>query len=109
MTDQVGVPREGYFRVRLIRGGLFVGVRFWLEGTQWRVEVDGRQVRVVDDHIILLDALEVWPHCGETNEISEREFNFLARRRDWAREHAPDHPAAKPHQPVDLSKLPPRF
>jgi hypothetical protein len=108
-------PRAGCFRTRLVRGGIFVGVRFFFdEAGHMRVEVDGRTHRIekgidgAPDQIVLLDPLEVWPWCcGQ--EITEREFQFLARRRQWAHEHAPDHPAANPREPIDLTKLPPRF
>jgi len=104
-VDRIDRPRAGFFRTRLIRGGIFVGVRFWTEGRDWRVEIDGRTTR---DDGFPLDPLEVWPYCAG-QEITEREFHFLARRRQWAQEHAPEHPAADPGEPVDLSKLPPRF
>jgi hypothetical protein len=108
MTERIDCPREGYYRLRLIRGGLWVGVRIWRDSGHWRVEVDGRQVRVEGDHIVPLDVFEVWPWCcGQP--ISRREFDFLARRRDWARRHAPEHPAANPKVPIDLARLPPRF
>jgi hypothetical protein len=106
-ADRIDRPRAGFFRTRLARGGIYVGVRFWVDTVDrcWRVEVDGRLTRTDGQP---LDPLEVWPWCAG-QEITEREFNFLARRRQWAEEHAPDHPAANPEEPVDLSKLPPRF
>jgi hypothetical protein len=113
-VPRIDQPREGYYRTRLIRGGIFVGVRFYRDAEGYlRVEVDGRSHRIVKqddapDQIVLLDPLDIWPWCcGQ--EITEREFHFLARRREWAHEHAPDHPAANPTQPIDLTKLPPRF
>jgi hypothetical protein len=111
---RIDQPREGHFRTRLVRGGLYVGVRFYYDGDGYlRVEVDGRTHRIErqdgePDRVVPLDPLEVWPWCcGQ--EITEKEFRFLARRREWAHEHAPDHPAANPREPIDLTKLPPRF
>jgi hypothetical protein len=101
---RIDQPQQGYYCTRLVRGGLSVGVRFFFDDVgHLRVEVDGRTARADGQP---LDPFEIWPFC---RPISEREFLFLARRREWAREHAPDHPAANPTRPVDLSKLPPRF
>ena len=114
----------GTYRVRLVRGGLFVGVRFWhgqptFDGDEldrsprWNVEVDGRTSRrIVDDDgndtgvRELLDPWEVWPFAGG-NPISEQEFAFLARRREWAEQNDPEHPAAQPRKAIDVRKLRP--
>lgn len=115
MSERIDIVRAGYFRRKLVRGGIWVGVRFWLDDEQqWRVEVNGNTHRIISKdngepaHIEPLDVYHEWAACcGQ--QITEREFQFLMRRREWARTHAPDHPAAQPHQPVDLSKLPPRY
>jgi hypothetical protein len=125
-AKQVDEIVGGYYRVRLIRDGIFVGVKFWyglpcFDGEEldrshrWNCEVDGRTTRpVVDDEgndtgvRELLDPFETWPYaCG--HPISEREFQFLATRRTWAEEHEPEHPAANPHRPIDIRKLRPGF
>ena len=115
MSERIDRPREGYYRTRLVRGGLYVGVRFYFDiDGHLRVEVDGRNHRVekgmdgAPDQIVPLDPHEVWPYVGG-EPISRKEFDFLARRRDWARQHQPDHPAANARQPIDIGKLPPRF
>ena len=111
-NPRIDVPVEGFYRTQLVRRGLNVGVRFYFDADGYmRVEVDGRTHKVLkqDDGSVvevLLDPLEVWPWCCGA-PIPEREFNFLARRREWAKEHAPDHPAANPREPIDLNKLPP--
>jgi hypothetical protein len=127
MSPQVGVPVAGFYTCRLIRDGVRVAVRIWfgqpiVEGEvqdrspRWCCEVDGctdrndydadgnRLGRVPLDP--LLDDPGVWTHCCG-NPISEREYDFLNRRRLWAVEHAPDHPAANPRTPVDVRALKP--
>lgn len=120
----VGEIVAGFYEVRLIRGGIYVGVRFWfgapvLDGDEqdrsprWCVEVDGQTTRpVVDDdghdtgQREYLDPFETWPYaCGRP--ISEREFNFRARRRRWAEDNDPEHPAAQPRRPIDVLNLKP--
>jgi hypothetical protein len=116
MSDaiQVGVPRAGFFRTRLTNGGIYVGVMIWHgcpviagerqdRGLRWCIAVNGRTTSRDGE---LLDVFERWPFvCGEP--ISHREYAFMKRRRRWAREHAPEHPAAKPFEPINLRKLPP--
>jgi hypothetical protein len=120
VTDPIspGTIIAGHYRTRLIRGGLWVAVRFWfgapiVDGEEldrshrWCVEVDGRTDRIdKDEGRVLLDPLEVWPWAGG-NPISEREYRFLRRRASWAVEHAPEHPAANPHKPINRRVMPP--
>jgi hypothetical protein len=116
---QIGVPREGFYRARLINNGMWVAVRFWygqpiIDGEvqdrfeRWCVEVNGRTDYFDKEvkHRVPLDAIERWPWCAG-NPITEREYHFLLRRKGWAEDHAPEHPAARPHEPINLRKLPP--
>jgi len=125
MIPLIGHIEAGFYRVRLIRGGLWVGVEFWHgpprlddgeeqdRSPRWCVSVDGRTTRPVVDEEgnrtgqrEYLDPDETWPYaCG--NPISRHEFDFLARRRQWALEHDPAHPAAQPHRPIDVRTLKP--
>jgi hypothetical protein len=125
MKPQVGVPNAGFYSVRLSRGGLRVGVRIWFgqpivdgetldRSPRWCCEVDGRSERNDYDGEgnllgrVPLDPItdDVWAWCCGS-PISEREFQFLARRRTWAVKHAPDHPAANPRAKIDVRALPP--
>lgn len=109
---RVDDPRQGFYRTRLIRDALAVGVMIWhgkpvIDGEQqdrrarWNVAVDGRTCNRDGE---LLDAHDLWPFV---QPISHREFAFLKRRALWARKHAPEHPAARPYAPIDRRKLPP--
>jgi hypothetical protein len=121
MTEpvQIGVPVAGYYRTRLINSGVWVAVRFWYgapiiggeeqdRSPRWCVEVNGKSCRFDREaqHRVPLDAFYVWPFAAG-HPITEREFHFLLKRKTWAVEHAPEHPAARPHEPIDLRKLPP--
>jgi hypothetical protein len=124
MAERVDQPRPGFYSTRLVRGGLKVGVRIWfgqpiIDGeVQDRshrlcIEVDGRTDRLERHEAsgepvgrVPLDVDEVWPFCVP---ITEAEYRYLRRRAAWAREHAPDHPAANPRDPVDLRSMKPLF
>lgn len=110
----VGQPRRGFYRTRLMRNALNVGVMIWhgrpvVEGQRqersprWCCAVAGR---TTDDDGELLDVFDVWPFCNG-QPISHREFAFMKRRARWARQHAPEHPAANPRRAIDRRKLPP--
>lgn len=123
----IDAPVAGYYSTRLVRGGLRVGVRIWFgqpiidgelqdRSPRWCCEVDGRTCRADydDDGNYLgrvpLDPIldDVWSHCCDT-PISEREFRFLARRREWAHEFDDTHPAANPRRPIDVRALKPAW
>jgi hypothetical protein len=123
VRNRIDVPVPGFYWCRLIRGGLRVGVRIWfgapiIEGEQQDrsprlcVEVDGRTDRPDYDEAgtylgrIPLDVADVWPYCAG-HPISAHEYHFLGRRREWAVDHAPDHPAANPRSAVDVRALKP--
>lgn len=111
---QVGVPRAGFYEGRLINGAIRVGVMIWHgypviagerqdRAPRWCIAVNGR---TTDKHGELLDVFERWPFVAG-KPISHREYAFRKRRQRWARDHAPEHPAANPYEPINLGKLKP--
>ena len=87
----VTTPREGYFRFRLVSGGVRGGVRIWygpphdpLTGEvmdrswRWQAEFDGEYVEFD----------RVWPTCTG-DPITEREYLQYVQRAAWARQNAP--------------------
>jgi hypothetical protein len=125
--NYIGTPRAGYYRTRLIRGGIMVPVEIWFgrpiidgevqdRSPRWCCMVDGRTDRedFDDDGNYLgrvpLDPIldDVWTHCCD-EPISYHEYEFLTRRRRWAKDNDPEHPAANPHEPIDVRKLKPAF
>lgn len=125
MTDvpRIDQPRAGTYSMKLAKGALQVAVRIWhgqpiIDGEvqdrslRWCAEVDGETDRPLynDDGLVVgrepIDAAEVWERCCG-RPISEHEYRFLLRRKAWAVEHAPDHPAANPYKPIDLRTLEP--
>lgn len=120
---RIDSPRPGFYSVRLVRGGIVVGARIWfgqpiidgeVQDRRHRlcIEVDGRTdylARDQDGNVVgrvPLDVDERWPYL---RDITEAEYNFLARRRVWATQHAPDHPAADARKAIDIRKLKPAW
>lgn len=96
-------PVAGHYRMRLRSGGVFVGVRVWhgpphdpVTGEEmdrswrWQAEIDGRPA----------DLADVWPKCAG-DPIDAAEYQFLAARRRWGEENAPDSPQADPRRRID--------
>ena len=100
-------PCCGWFKRRLVKGGVHVAARIWLDSCvddetgdlvadeTLQCEVDGRYA----------DAYAEWPWlCG--HPISKAEYDYLVALSQHARTHEPDHPAADPRQPVDWLTAP---
>lgn len=85
-------PAPGYYRARLVSGGVRGGVRIWFgppmdpvtgeeldRSHRWQAEFDGAYVEFD----------RVWPQCaGEP--IDEDEYRRLCARKAWAEQHAPN-------------------
>jgi hypothetical protein len=125
MSVDIWPPVPGLYAMPLVRCGIKVAVRIWfgaaiIDGEEqdrrhdWRVEIDGATDRVESDEAtgyrcrVALDIHQAWPFCART-PIDAKEYKFLLRRKEWAREHAPEHPAARPRESVDVRTLKPAF
>jgi hypothetical protein len=108
-TPVADEPQCGYFQRKLVKGGIMVPARMWLEqdigddgellGAELRCEVNGSPA----------DPFDQWSHIAG-NPISEGEFNYMVARRNWAAWHAPHEPAANARKPIDwLTLAPPTF
>jgi hypothetical protein len=104
----VEVPTAGLYRFRLVRGGHPVGIRIWHgpprdpltgeeldRGHRWQATANGEPI----------DLDRVWPRCGR-EPITQAEHDYLCVIQNWARENAPDSPAADPRKKIDLITSP---
>jgi len=105
-TD-VSQPVAGFFRYRLVSGGVRGGVRIWHgpphdpvtgeimdRSLRWQAEFDGEPV----------DFLRVWPACtGEP--ISEAEYQQFCARKRWAEQAAPESAFAQRGRKLDPLSL----
>lgn len=104
--QDVSTPTAGYFRFKLVSGGVAGGVRIWHgppldpvtgevldRSWRWQAEFEGEPV----------DFDRVWPGCAGA-PISEDEYRRYVARAKWARESAPGSAYAdrrKRHDPLD--------
>ena len=105
-----GTPRCGWYKRRLVRGGVFVPSRIWmvqdicpetgelLSDEVLRCEVNG----------LCADPEEAWTWISG-HPVTEQEFRYLAARIDFAIRHEPHDPFAMPSRPIDLNRTPVMF
>lgn len=111
-------PQPGFYRVKLVKGGVWVGARItygptldpetgepldrsWLYAGTINGEADP------DPRPEPSDAVHrIWEH-GE--RIDEATYQWLLDDRAWAAANEPHRPEANPKTPVDLSTMDPRL
>lgn len=110
-SHDVGVPTAGLYRMKLVRGGVFVPVKI-----EFRPSRDPETGEPLDRspgwHALLGDEEvpieRVWPWCaGEP--ITQAEYDWRVALKQWAVKHAPAEPEANPKQAVNLRQMPPLF
>lgn len=102
------VPVAGFYRFRLRRGAVPVGVRIWFgapldpvtgeeldRSPRWQATANGRYI----------DLARVWPACAD-EPIDESEHRYLCGLQAWGETHAPGSPHADPTRAVDLLTAP---
>lgn len=111
LVSEVARPVPGLYRVRLAKRAPWSAVKIWDEA-----EKDEAGDLLEDERLrMLLNGREVDPfrfaervNCfGEP--IDEAEYAYTLSVNQWAAEHAPDAPEAKPTEGVDLNSAPPIF
>lgn len=104
-------PLPGYYRRKLVKGGVWVPVHIWIEDGDRCPET----CALMSDQIIrctlageAADPFAEWLHCCD-QPISRAEHDYLLAVLRHAAEHAPHMPEAQPRRPIDLSTMPPIF
>ncbi|MDY7525525.1 hypothetical protein [Sphingomonas sp. 10B4] len=104
------VPIAGWYRLKLVSGGVFVAVKIWfgapldpIDGTEldraprWQATANGEQI----------DLGRVWPKCA-AEPIDQAEAEYLIAAADWAKKNAPDSAFANPRRRINpLTAAPP--
>lgn len=110
-TNYVSVPVPGFYRRRMVRGGVWVAARIWVEDG----ERDPDTNELLSDQVIRCevggaqaDPIAQWSYLAG-QPITEAEFEYLMAAAAWAERHAPDAPEANPRAPIDLNSMPPLF
>lgn len=106
----VTTPVAGYYRMRLRSGAIKSAVRVWFgppidpvtgdvldRSYRWQAMADGEYVEID----------RVWPACA-ADPITLPDYDFMLKRREWAREHAPDSAyahAGRKYDPLDPNEV----
>jgi len=98
------VPVAGYYRFRLVAGGVRCGVRIWYgpphdpvtgeeldRSWRWQAHLDG----------VPIDIDRVWPACAKLGPISIADYERRVKRKLWAQGHAPQSAYANPTHALD--------
>lgn len=108
----IGQPQEGYWLVRLVKGGPRVPACIRKIETKAepgepanRMERSSFLAAFINGEPVAID--RVWEVRGEP--ITRQEHDWRVAITDWSMVHAPTTPEANPTEPIDLSKLPPVF
>jgi hypothetical protein len=105
-----GTPRCGWYKRRLVRGGVFVPARIWLvqDICPETGELLSDEVLRCEINGFAADPEEAWTWISG-HPVTEQEFRYLAARIDFAIRHEPHDPFAMPSRPIDLNQTPVMF
>lgn len=97
------VPVAGFYRTRLVKGGMMVGVRIWYGApldpvTGEELDRSHRWQALVNDGAIDLE--RVWPGCAD-DPISEADYRGYCARQRWGEKAAPETAYADPTRKLD--------
>jgi len=103
-------PQVGFFKRKLVKGGVFVPARIWMVQ-----EIDRETGELLSDELLqcevngaYADPEEAWSWiCA--NPISEAEFRYLTARISYAQRNEPNDAFADPRKAIDMNKLPVPF
>lgn len=102
-------PQSGFYRCKLVKGGPWVPVAIWVHQ-----ETDEAGELLSDETLQCLvdgkphDAAQIWSYCAD-KPIAEDEYRFRIEYGRWARDWAPETPAAQPKQALDPNTAAPVF
>ncbi len=105
-----GTPRCGWYKRRLVRGGVFVPARIWMVQDICREtgELLSDEVLHCEVNGVPADPEDAWAWISG-HPVTEQEFRYLAARIDFAIRHEPQDPFAMPSRPVDINRTPIMF
>ena len=110
-SRRVDAPVPGFFRLKLVKRGVFVGAQIIYAPTAdpvtgepldrswyWHGVLNG----VPDPNPMPIPTPRTWQIWLHGDPIPEAEYRFLVADREWASENSPDSPEANPTKPVDF-------
>ena len=103
------VPEAGYYRRKLVSGGVDVAIKIWY-GFPYHPETGDISERRWGWHALrdgeLVDVFECWPGCSGAR-ITEDEYNFMLADAEHCRQYIPSDPKARPRERIELRKMAP--
>ena len=105
-----GTPRCGWYKRRLVRGGVFVPARIWMvqDICPETGELLSDEVLHCEVNGLAADPEEAWAWVSG-HPVTEQEFRYLAARIAFAVRHEPHDPFAMPSRPIDINRTPVMF
>ena len=113
----IGQPEPGFFKMRLVRGGVYVGAKIEYgpgldpesgepldRSYQWYGEINGKAVSSPSPDPAEAEVFDIWIHG---KPITENEYKYLIDDREWASNHAQQSPEAQPRQKINPRNQPP--
>lgn len=116
-SHRVDRPVAGYYRMKRIRGGPWIGVRIWRcchctpvgpAPHAWRPECDRYPPLIATVEGKDQPPLPLWSWVAG-REISEADYRYLTEGSAWDRLYDPQAPSANPDKPIDLGSMPPLY
>ena len=101
-------PEVGWYAFRLVRGGPDVAamISCTAEG-MWSATVDGElQMPVASDPAVAEGVSRIWESA---RRITEDQYRYMLALAEWARRYQPQHPSARPREPIALTRSEPLF
>ncbi|WP_375249511.1 hypothetical protein [Sphingomonas sp.] len=96
-------PVAGFYRMRLVSGGVYVGIRIWHgrpidpvtgeemdRSLRWQAQANGEMIEID----------RVWPQCAR-DPVSASEYAYLFQQQRWGERQAPESPQADPTRRAD--------
>lgn len=100
-------PRCGWFKRKLVKGGVFVPARIWMFQ-----DIDAATGELLSDEMLQCEVNGRWADPEDawswicSNPITEQEYRYLEARIQHAAVHEPDDAFADPRKPIDMNKTP---
>ena len=102
-----GTPRCGWYKRRLVKGGVFVPARIWMAQ-----DICPETGELLSDEILQCevngfsaDPEEAWTWIS-ANPVTEQEFRYLAARINHAIRYEPEDAYAAPNRPIEINRTP---
>lgn len=102
-----GTPQCGWYKRKLVKGGVFVPARIWMFQ-----DVDPVTGELLSDEVLQCEVNGAFADPEDTwswicaNPITESEFRYLNARIDYALRHEPQDPFANAKAPIDINSTP---